>query len=156
MIPRAIILTLVALLAATANAMYRDMAPVDDERLQVLQEIFSACFVPAATATPAVGHMRMLERNLGYIGLTGVNYVFATLGYTDEKTKQELQPLVGTGHMPPDIKIKAKLVKRNLISKLQGLGGERQPMRIVALIERETGKALDKTRAYIDKYQLYQ
>lgn len=137
----------------SATAVYRDMEPVDEERLEVLQEIINACFVPAVTPRHVVGEMKALERNLGYISASGVNYVFATLGYTDESTKQQLKELIGTSHMPPQIKIKAKPVKKNLTDKLKQL--EHQPMRVVTIIETETGTTLEKTRAYVDKYQIW-
>ncbi|RYE16713.1 MAG: hypothetical protein EOP45_17015 [Sphingobacteriaceae bacterium] len=131
---------------------------VDVERLEVLQEIFMACFQPATVKGRGVWEIRFLELHMGYISRVGVNYVFSTLDLgtkiMSDKYKPKLEAAVrrkapekGLYRLP----IKAKMSSK-LLTQLINIPHQ-QPMKVVETIENHTGAVLQKTRDYLNKYQ---
>lgn len=133
------------------TAAFNPIEPNTPGNLAVLQEIFRAIFQPSATSTLTTHSIRgVIEKNFGYISRTGVNYVFATLGYTTEETRNVLEPLLhGGAHAPPKIEIRAKMsIKlRNRLYKCNN-----NPMCVVTMIEKHTCRPLPLTREYIARY----
>jgi len=131
---------------------------IDTERLEVLQEMFSACFEPATVIGKGVWEIRLLESTFGYISRIGVNYVFATLGYLSEEYKSELEaalcrrgPEKGLYTLPIKAKMSPKLL--NKLVRISYSRGSHLSMDTVVAIEEHTGVTLHKTRDYIKKYE---
>ncbi len=147
-----------AILAQACLCIMRPIHPVHDgtidtERLDVLKEIFSACFEDATKTTVSVWRIRSIERTLGYISRVGVNYVFATLGYLPEDMKAELEKTLcerGREDHLYQLPIKAKMSSK-LLNRISGF--DHDHWRVVREIEQHTGKTLTKTRDYLTKYE---
>lgn len=134
--------------ASLSSPLYDNFEPTTEEKYYVLTEIFDALFTPTNVPSKCVSSHTIrndIAKYFGYISRTGVDYIFARLGYVRGADTDEMIRLMGISHSPHAYRHYCSMTKKlqNALSKTNDLN------EWLAIISASTGRDLPLTRQYI-------